>query len=266
MKRYFNISQSIGEEVRCSHVECKDTRDRLYIRRTPKGYLYHCFNCGWAGFKPLGDSSSTSIDYSREYLSNIKNANKETFIENKKILLPYDFTYEIPYKGKLWLDKYYITEDEIKRYRFGYSEKMNRLILPLYDPSGELIYWQGRNLNKPTKDSPKYINVKSRKSSFCIFGSGPTCVLVEDILSAIKVGRVTTCIPLLGSYISTNMLTFINKYETILIWLDEDKRFDSLKYSKKIRIFTGKPCRSIITELDPKEYNTENIYNIIFNN
>jgi len=142
------------------------------------------------------------------------------------------------------------------------------LILPLYNKAGELIFWQGRNLGKVTKDNPKYVNVRSKKTDYCIFKGGSkskVVVLVEDILSAIKVSN-TGCVdsvPILGSYIPPNILPFIKDYDTIFIWLDYDKRFTSIKSAAKLHELSCKVVRTIITEKDPKEYETTEIKEIL---
>lgn len=262
MNLMFNYKQQLYTEERYNCHLCGDTRERLYVKRTKKGWLYHCFNCGASGFK---SSDTTSLDNLKERLKYVRES-QESFTgisETNTIILPRDYTTDIPTLGSIWLSSYGITEAEVKQYRFGYSDKLNRLILPLYDSKGELIFWQGRYLSKPDKEHPKYLNMRGPKGKYAIFKSLDKCkivCLVEDILSAIKVARVADSIPLLGSYISNSLLTYLKDYAKIVCYLDYDKRFESLTYSRRIRLLTGKPCCSIITELDPKEYTTEEIY------
>lgn len=252
----------INEEVRLNHEKCQDTKERLYIKRTSKGWVYNCFNCGWSGFKP--NKQGISLEETRRKL------NSETKVANadRSIKLPYDFTADTPAMGRTWLDKYAITEDEIRRYRFGYSEKLNRLILPLYNREGDLIFWQGRNLGKPTKESPKYLNVRSGKDNVVVFSDADAdstkICLVEDILSAIKVSRSVHAIPLLGSFVSNKVIQAVSSYPEILVFLDYDKRLTSLKATNRIRLLTGRPCRSIITLKDPKECTDLEIKELIY--
>lgn len=257
----FRYTQQFYTEERYNHEECGDTRERLYVKRTKKGWLYHCFNCGASGFK---SSDTTSLDNLKERLKYARESQEilTGISETNTIILPRDYTTNIPTLGSIWLSSYGITEAEVKQYRFGYSDKLNRLILPLYDSKGELIFWQGRYLSKPDKEHPKYLNMRGPKGKYAIFKSLDKCkivCLVEDILSAIKVARVADSIPLLGSYISNSLLTYLKDYKQVKLWLDNDKRFESLKYSQRIRLLTGLPCKSIISSLDPKEYKSEEI-------
>lgn len=199
-------------------------------------------------------------------MEGILDASGNKTINTPSCSLPRDYSVCIPSAGLSWLYKYGITDEEISKYHFGYSERMKRLILPVYNQKGELVYWQGRNLGKVTKENPKYINVRSSKDALFFVRherNDERIVLVEDILSACKVGRVTNCLALLGSYVSNNLLSFLKDYGRIFVWLDEDKRFESIKYSSRVKLLTGKDCSSIITELDPKELSEEVIKNIL---
>ena len=79
-------------------------------------------------------------------------------------------------------------------------------------------------------------------------------MIVEDILSAIKVGRVSNSISLLGAYIQDSLALSLRGY-TIYIWLDSNKYTESLKYLRRFRSF-GIDCRIIHTDKDPKCYDT----------
>lgn len=253
-------SQIVGEEYRYNHDKCGDTRERLYVKKTSEGYVYHCFNCGWSGFKK--DKQVTSLSNTKEYLNARQNNGNSDDTRRANLYLPTDCTNLLPDMAWNWLGRYGITTDEARKYHFQYSPKLRRLILPLYNPQGELIYWQGRTLTKPTKENPKYLNVSVSKRSYAVFNptKSTSVCLVEDILSAIKVSRQVAAIPILGSYINGTLLTYLKDFDIIYCWLDLDKRWDSLKYSQRIRLLTGKPCSSIITDLDPKEYNDEQIF------
>ena len=263
------MSLPLDQEVRYSHgIDClkygastPDERDRLYVKRTRKGTLYNCFNCGYSAFKPFKGAASLEETKERLYerfMERSKNSNGSTILH-----LPYDYSSNIPSAGSIWLGRYNITEDEIRKYRFGYSEKLNRLILPLYNQEGELVFWQGRNLGKATRDNPKYLNVRSSKDCAVVLhgegADGNKVAIVEGILDAIKVGRQIHAIPLLGSHLSTKVLQKAGQYDTIFMFLDYDKRMSSIKFCNKIKLFTGKKCKSIITELDPKELTYEEI-------
>jgi len=255
----------LDQEVRYSHEKCGDTRDRLYVKRTRKGTLYNCFNCGYSAFKP---SKGASLEDTKERVNAALDYSSYPLQSGQRcISLPHDVNMALPAQAMLWLSRYDIRESEIAKYRFGYSEKLNRLILPLYNQEGELVFWQGRNLGKATRDNPKYLNVRSSKDCAVVINAehsdGSKVVIVEGILDAIKVGRQIHAIPLLGSHLSTKVLQKVGQYDMIYVYLDYDKRMSSIKFCNKIKLFTGKKCKSIITELDPKDQNDEEIRRLV---
>lgn len=257
----YNTHQGLNTETRYNHEECGDNRGRLYVKRIKKGWIWHCFNCGRSGLQYNKDKGRT-LDETKELIRQQRNI-VDSHTDDAGIHLPSSYTTEIPTEAKCWLAKYGLTEKDL---RCGYAYK--RLILPLYNKEGELIFWQGRNLGKVTKDNPKYVNVRSKKTDYAIFkgtSNAKVVVLVEDILSAIKVSN-TQCVdsvPILGSYIPTSILPFIKDYDTIFIWLDYDKRFTSIKAASTLHELSCKVCRTIITEKDPKEYTIEEIKEIL---
>lgn len=66
--------------------------------------------------------------------------------------------------------------------------------------------------------------------------------------------------PIWGAHVSTQMLDRIKKLgiTRLAIWLDENKAKESLQFSKKASIFFDSAV-SIVTPLDPKEYNDAEI-------
>lgn len=264
MVRYINHSQILWTEERYDHEACGDTRSRLYVKRIPKGWLLHCHNCGWSGFHAVDSNNLSDLKERLKHAS--KGVTKDSESEHTCLSLPSDFRGELPALGIMWLNQYNVDSLTAHKYHMGYSEKLNRLILPLYDREGELIFWQGRSLTKPyTKQNPKYLNIRGPKNKYAVMSEQDglqTVCLVEDILSAIRVSNNgVDAIPLLGSHISNWLLNYLKPYGTILVWLDLDKRFESLRFSQRIRLLTGIKCHSVVTKLDPKEYGDEDIRN-----
>lgn len=250
-----------------NHLECGDTRSRLYERDTPKGILWYCHNCGKGGLKFKDGLTPKEV-------IRLCTPIEEEQVEGI-VTLPKDITYLLPIEALAWLWKYDLDQYEIDTMRCCYSPSMNRLILPVYKgvagAADELVYWQGRTLGEPSKKNPKYINSRKKKGEDCYFKAmygapypHASICIVEDIVSAVKVSRACDCLALLGSYIPTNLIRYIVAYDKILIWLDYDKQKESIQFSKRLRELTGKDIRCIITEQDPKEYSTEEIERYVF--
>jgi hypothetical protein len=183
-----------------------------------------------------------------------------------KIHLPLDYQTKLTPAGALWLCKYGITDEERRIYHIGFSPKLNRVILPIYDKDEKLAFWQGRLLETPSKTVPKYmsVQVKGAEKLFEIDSEGDTVVVVEDMVSAIKVGRHAASIALLGSYIPHGLFKRLKKYKNIMMWLDADKYAESVKYSKRFREF-GFKVITMNTSLDPKAVNDETIKGYLTN-
>jgi len=160
-----------------------------------------------------------------------------------------DISYDIPSNAMKWLLSYGISLDEIHHYKFGWSAEKRALIL-LHTKQ----YWQGRSFGY----GPKYISYGLKPLT--IYGAGGTIVLVEDILSAIKVARTNvSATPLLGSSLSVeNERSLAEKYDTIYVWLDRDKAKNAVKIKNRLKSL-GVYSKAIITDKDPKEYTTQEI-------
>ena len=93
-----------------------------------------------------------------------------------------------------------------------------------------------------------------------IYGTGDTIVIVEDIISAMKIARLREeycACPLLGSSLSYDMENqLVEKFSNSAVWLDRDKAKNALRISRKLKQ-RGLDSRVIVTEDDPKEYSKE---------
>lgn len=248
----FDPSSSLGYNVRYNHDDCGDKRGRLYVKRIPSGWVYHCHNCGQHGYKRSGNMSPAQM---REGL--LRSAHPESV--QKCVALPYDCM-PIPCQHKAWLYSYGLTDTEIIRYNISWSSSLARIILPVYHGE-ELVAFQARS----NKEQPKYLTFHNGKRlPFITNLSSDKCVFVEDILSAIKVGRVAGAVALLGSYVPASIIDYAKNATKIFIWLDYDKKAESLKYAIRISQLIGRPVKPIITKLDPKCYSTEQITNYLY--
>ena len=236
----------------------KITSHGFVVSRKRTGFMLWCHRCHTKRFIRTKCPSSTAILRDLRNRAAGANSSKAETLVQRKVTLPSDFTTDIPASGLLWLRTYGVNEDEIRKYRFGYSPSLDRLILPVFR-GGELVFWQGRNLSSD-KTKSKYLNVRSNRSDIVLSINQRTkiVVLVEDVLSALAVARAgVSAIALLGSYVNYSMIAPVLEELDIVgikIWLDSDKRKESMKYSKALRAL-GYSCSSLVLPTkDPKEY------------
>lgn len=158
-----------------------------------------------------------------------------------------------PLEARLWLYKIGMSNEDIRQTGYYYCTRLERVVLPVRH-KGEVVYWQARNING--KDGrPKYLNPLVDKSSlFARYGKGTEIVLTEDILSAWKVGCVTSAWSILGTSLSqSQVLALLKDGRPVTIWLDPDGpgRRAAAKIFKQLTAY-GVDARVIRSDRDPK--------------
>ena len=197
---------------------------------------YYCFACGYN--KTKRSISRVNAAFSQTIATNINQ------LQTVSVL---------PKQAIDWLSRYQITPDEMKQFRW--CEEKSLLVLYQADD-----YWQGRNFGTPP--IPKYLSEGLKH--FIKYGTDPdTLVLVEDVLSAIKVGRVYSASPILGSIPLKQHLRHIRPYKNVLLWCDKDAAINSVRNARKLSEMISKPVRPVITDKDPKRYTVNDIKSII---
>lgn len=156
-------------------------------------------------------------------------------------------TNDIPVAAMQWLFKYGITPNEIKDFGISFNQE-HELLLLLKTPS----YWQARTFGG---QKVKYLSKGKKPLTF--YGWSDKLVCVEDILSAIKIARLTPewcATPLLGSSISKETIQELSgKFSSVVIWLDRDKAVNAVKIARNLKQ-RGFNASVVISPLDPKEY------------
>src|SRR3990167_813564 len=229
----------------------------------------HCFSCGYR-------EPSTAEALLKNVLGAIPQ-NGEDVKRNKQLSLPHDAQKTIDVKPLRWLDKYGIIREEIIENDVRWSEARQWLCFPYRDGEGNLLAYQARTF-------PQFVNregeagmVDINTSKWMTFGSvedlthiigftkhpDDVIIVVEDVVSAIKVGRHCRALPLFGSTLSARRvlrLRFLCK--KLVLWLDQDKYAHALREAKKVEM-VGIESQVIYTDKDPKEYSDEDIKIII---
>lgn len=235
------------------HTECPRCRSNGNDRSGNNLGVYsdgskYCFKCGY--YVP-----AKGID-------RLHARHADTTVGSKvQICLPEDSDSTLPRLVRDYLDKFQLTDRDIQQHTILWSEKWQRVIFPYFDSTG-LLGWQGRYLGID-KTKSKWYSQGDLKSILHIVGNpkSSTCVITEDVISAIKVGHLQTVAasPLFGSHLSTQrILQLKHLYDTLLIWLDPDMRIKSSKFAQQV-IQLGLKCRTIYSEVDPKECDDSDI-------
>lgn len=213
-----------------------------------------CFGCGLTipGYRGMStEDLKKQIDY------NDKKEKKKCVV-----YLPTDFTLSIPQAPLEWLKKYGITDNERLAYKIGWSEDERSLVFPAFDLYANLLLVQLRGFPEKsfyTRGFPESVVWTAAPAGSTDLPNGRSISVVEDFISAIRVGRTMEATPLWGSQLSLNQVRRLSdRYEHLFLWLDYDKaghamklRIKSLPYFKSVSV--------IVTEKDPKDYTDEYI-------
>lgn len=171
----------------------------------------------------------------------------------------------------------YITQEIITEYQImhiaGENGKQPSLIFPVIK-NKEIISCQQRYF--PSK---KILTFGDKKSTLRINKhKTDSIVLVEDFISAVRVGQVENSICLSGTTLTYDNLDYIlDNYSKIILWLDGDragqeassKIIKKIQYSLKLtsdwrRLDKNYSITSVNTTKDPKHYSTKEIKETLY--
>lgn len=246
------IAQGIpaGSNVRTRCSEGCGTDNSQIVSHDLRGYGVHCFRCGFHDYEPYGLRSISTLERHRI---------EREYLVQREVALPEDYTLDVPSWVAVWYFQYGISAELARAYGIGYSPSLHRIVLPVYSDTGKLVAVQMRAANSNVQ--PKYLNPEGPSVRGAVFRatapifSGVT-VVVEDILSAIKIGRVAHACSILGTKMTDARANYIAaRYHTAIVWLDSDKagRVGAAKAMRKLEM-QGMRVRQVVTPKDPKTY------------
>ena len=232
-----------GGQIHIHHCKQGHNNDRLYIRRNEdESIVAYCHHCGKSGYsfpdntqirkakdvhihtwrhgKPSSESSSTS---GQENL-------RKTWDKKDSSYSRHRATYE----EQPFLIKSRINQELIDKYEIKVIG--DRIYFPIFDSAGEnlkVVLGRGEN--------PKWLaEWLSADKTYTPIGSGDTCVVVEDVVSAIRIAECGySALPCLSSSLRDSLLPNLENYGTIVVWLDNDNSqvlYNTLKIKNKINL------------------------------
>jgi len=192
--------------------------------------------------------------------------NIETYLKrfngfkSDKICNGITLTKRLPVEAKKWLLGYQLTEEEMQQFSYSVEREIKGVKFPC-----ELLvllstesYWCARNFG----EGVKYLS--SGAKPFVKYGNNEdVLVFVEDVISAVKVGRVSTAVPMLGAMVLADWWQQAKSYKRVVIWGDLDKATDNVKQARKASEILGRQVEYVITQKDPKNYSTKEIKDLL---
>lgn len=190
---------------------------------------------------------------------------KEEVVEQHSVVLPVDCDVLYPQRCIDWISKYDLTKNDLYNHNVMWSESIQRLIFPIYDNDFVLIAWQGRYFGNEEK--VKWFGRGDLKNTFNFIGKGGKLVLVEDVISAIKIGKAGfTSLPLYGCVVGRErfkrILSLYGYGFDVVVWLDENKRPEGVKEARLGTLY-GLNCTTVFSIRDPKDESYESIKNYL---
>jgi hypothetical protein len=207
---------------------------------------YHCFSCGLHRNARLPVSKpSQDLDYD-------------------KAIVPTDFSREIPGVAWEWLLQYGLGWNYWKPY-VGWSEKDSRLVFtvgtPMFASTGRFIPTGGRESKRKWFH---YGNPKLRPTLFGDLEAAKSVVLVEDLISAHKLGQVGLATPLFGTSVPEPLVPILRHLGLpIIMWLDKDQEEHARKRANWLSTITGLPVKFVFTNKDPKALPLDKLHQLV---
>lgn len=272
------MSRAVGTESCPACVRLgNDTRgDNLVLWDNGHG---HCFACGYHKFPKIPTF---------KVQDNVP-----------KTLLPSDFQREVPGVAWKWLLQFGLPFSFWKEIT-GFAPSESRLIFRLGEWQQHKDIWtrtndpirfsigryipeiqvsgQGQGLGStalrqesriPLQRNQRIAKWRSwgdshKHAEICSPNEGRSIVLVEDLISACKVGQVTTAIPLFGTQVHPCVIYYLlNNNKPVKLWLDKDQEFNVRKTALRLGGILNKTIDVIVTDKDPKLINIEHIKELV---
>lgn len=184
------------------------------------------------------------------------------------IFLPVDSSFEYPNSALQWCGRYYLDRNTLLSHRVLWSESRQRLVFPIFSDR-TLLGHVGRYFGKEplTGTKRKWDSRGDLKNILHFIGrSDKRIIIVEDIVSAIRVSKFGIGLPVFGSHVGIDRFKRIARTQygdlQCVIWLDPDMHIKIIKESN-LGASMGLKTRSILSDKDPKEYTDKEICNIL---
>jgi len=248
----------VGQTIRINHNTsyCSGSSPSLKLERpTSTTTKLKCFRCGAYGIHNTGhyEAPSKYLEPSRLPVTLPKDSDN-----NKN---------NWPPQAKVWVNKAQLTDEEIDKLGLTYSKSMRRILAPLY-ADHRLDGYIARKLFDDDPAPKYFVKTKARQPKAQHFKcGGNTVVLVEDVLSGVKVSRHASCISLLGTNFSDTTLEMMlaGGYSKAVIWLDDDNALVQAKQralKNKLELYMDVQLVKGLGK-DPKECDDAEIKSVI---
>lgn len=246
------LKLGVGDTVTTYCPYCRvDHEDKLSLTVTDQGIVYRCWrvSCGHKGFIPFNPGqyvppSKAQAVKAKKFTGVLTDVPDWLFTELQSL--------------------YGLSPEDIISQGFRWAANANRIYMPNYDYYGRPIghsvkgfgdYRGSKSYTFLDEDAiPLHFPINRVKSN--------RLVLVEDVLSSIKVGKVTSSAALLGTHITSKTAAYIRRhYDKVCFALDYDAVDKAVQQAKALRCLMS--TEVVIFRKDPKDTPIEEIKEIL---
>lgn len=244
----------VGGRKRLPH-GCGEGRPLVVFHADPRSSAY-CHRCGALGHHERVMSLEERLALQQKQLS--ADAAARGSIELPAV--SHQDAADWPQALKVWVYRMGLGPAHLAALGAYYNADMDRMVLPIRDAAGRVVYWTARHAHR----SPKWIGPDVAKRGLVAkfgAGRGDSIVLVEDVLSAYKVGIVCEAWGLFGTKLGDSvLLQLLNDPRPVVTWLDDDRgrpggsnpgQEAASKIAQRLRAL-GKAVCNATSERDPK--------------
>jgi hypothetical protein len=174
-----------------------------------------------------------------------------------------DYSRRIPERPLRWLRDYALTDKEIYDNYILWNDAGHSLCYPVI--VNKVIVRTNERYFGYDPHHPKYITRGKRRDIPIIRNptNGIGIVFVEDWVSAIKVARLASAVPMFGSGMALGALkSTATGFKKAGMWSDPDKAAESLRIASRASS-VDLPFTAIISEADPKELPMKQIRSLL---
>lgn len=245
----------VGGHAKHPHY-CGDGRPLVVFHNETKWSAY-CHRCGPLGykFKPLPTLQE------RVAIADRERQQDEAIAVDTRPPMPaiYDMA-EWPLEARVWVFKAGLSAKEATHFGLYYHAPTKRVVVPVVEGSS-LTFWQARRIFGT--QGAKYLSMPGgRDHTLPLYGHGSSIVLVEDLLSCLKISTTsTTSLCLMGTkLLPIAMAWLLKQTRPVLIWLDPDPAGQNAAAEIKNQLaMVGVPSYIVGSLKDPKFYSRQEI-------
>lgn len=244
----------VGGRRRYPH-DCGEGKPLIVYHNEPEASAY-CWRCGKLGYYERTMSAAEKLALLEKRQTAERKARATVELPECTSADPTTW----PNKLRTWFYRMGLGPTHLGALGCFYNADMDRVVLPIRDESGRAVSWTARS----AWASPKWLGPSFDKSGLVVrhgVGRGSRIVLLEDPLSAYKVGMVCEAWCLLGTKLHDGVvLQLLNDPRPVVTWLDDDRgrpggynpgQEAAAAMRKRLRAL-GKEVANLTSERDPK--------------